>query len=171
MSEDNIIQNNDGEDSSNQPAESTISSADKLPETEILPIEDTPASSKEVSEETATEPASTPTPSSGSVPQPESLLTNPIPTTQNVSEKFSENMGRWKEHLAEALAGKEKKKQKNILVILELAQRHEGVVKNEQVQKALRCTQLTAYRYLSFLEKQGRLKRIGGHNTPTYRLV
>ncbi|MDR3643092.1 MAG: hypothetical protein P4L74_05725 [Candidatus Doudnabacteria bacterium] len=88
---------------------------------------------------------------------------------QAADQKFTVNFGKWKEHLAQALAKKQQVKQEKLLKILALAQK-ENKITNQQVKKLLRCTGLTAWRYLKLLEKQNLIKRTGGHNTPTYEL-
>ncbi len=87
------------------------------------------------------------------------------------SEKFTENMLNWKVHLGEALASKQKRKDENGLLILKVAEKHRGEITNLQVQQALHCSQITAYRYLKYLEKQGKLKRTGGHNVSRYEII
>ncbi len=115
------------------------------------------------------EPASLPTqPSVGQTSQPTAPQTSPA---SFVASRFAEGMHNWKQHLLEALAKKQQRKQEEQIQVLALAEKHNGSVTNKQVQTALRCTELTAYRYLSSLEKQGKLKRVGGHNTPKYELV
>lgn len=87
-----------------------------------------------------------------------------------LDQKFSGNMANWKNLLVLALAKKQQKKQDKLNKILSLAQA-QATITNRQVKKLLRCTQLTAWRYLKLLEKQSKLKRLGNHNTPTYEMV
>lgn len=85
-------------------------------------------------------------------------------------EKFTANMLNWKQHLAEAMAKRAQRKQTRLDKVLALAQNQPSIT-NKQVKKLLRCTKLTAWRYLKTLEKQNKLKRTGGHNTPTYEII
>ncbi|MDP2933020.1 MAG: hypothetical protein Q8N81_02720 [bacterium] len=111
-------------------------------------------------------------------PAPSPVAQTPTPPSTNPAsaaaptfdQKFSVNLGKWKEHLALALAKRLERKQARLNKLLALAQT-QGTITNKQVKKALRCTKLTAWRYLKILEKQGQLRRTGGHNTPTYELV
>jgi len=92
------------------------------------------------------------------------------PAPPSLNEKFSINLGKWKEHLFLAMAKRKEKWQKKLDKVLTLAQ-SQGTITNSQVKKLLRCTKLTAWRYLKTLEKQGKIRRVGGHNIPTYELV
>jgi hypothetical protein len=110
----------------------------------------------------------------------EPVITTPQPDIQtpvaaasaqpNLNERFSINIGKWKEHLALAMAKRKERWQDKLDKLLSLAQT-QGTITNQQAKKVLRCTKLTAWRYLKILEKQGKIRRTGGHNTPTYELV
>ena len=79
-------------------------------------------------------------------------------------------MNRWQQGLALANAERKQRRSQHIDQILKTAA-VSGAITNYQVQKMFRCSQLTAYRYLRALEKEGKLRRTGGHNTPTYKPV
>ena len=104
-------------------------------------------------------------------PQPASDIStppnNPVPV---LDAKFKQNMEQWKTHLAEAAAKKKQKQQDKINQTLALAVRF-GAITRPQVQQALRCSEAAALRYLSALEKSGKLRRTGGHHLPRYEVI
>jgi len=103
------------------------------------------------------------------VPSPPPQATAAVPATE-LDNKFSINIGKWKEHLALALTKRKERWQKTLDKVLALAQSQDAIT-NQQTKKLLRCTKLTAWRYLKTLEKQGKIKRTGNHNTPTYKIL
>lgn len=109
---------------------------------------------------------------------PEPTVLSPAPSqstdinrpSSGLDEKFSINIGKWKEHLAQAMEKRRLRWQQKLDKVLALAQ-SQGTITNQQVKKTLRCTKLTAWRYLKTLEKQGKIRRTGGHNSPTYEFA
>jgi len=148
------------------------------PNLEAAPPEETPAETTPTQDAPApAEPAPEPIPEPAAEPaapnpEPSPAPSNPAPVpAPTLTEKFLQYMRDWKEGLQKALAAKRQKRDSRLQKILEMAAARGGKTTNRQVRDAFRCSQITAYRYLRALEKQGRLRRVGGHNIPTYELI
>jgi predicted HTH transcriptional regulator len=119
------------------------------------PVE-TPQIQPEVKEsqiETQETPPATPTPQTP--PQPEIPISSQPPLLRQLWQKALEKI--------------RERKSKRLEKILQLA-KEKGEITNDDVEKLLHVSDITATRYLNELVKQGRLKRIGPPSRAKYQL-
>jgi predicted HTH transcriptional regulator len=134
------------------PKEETLSEGATSAET---PVE-TPQIQPEVKEpqiETQETPPTAPTPQP--TPQPEISISPQPPLLRQLWQKALEKI--------------RERKSKRLEKILQLA-KEKGEITNDDVEKLLHVSDMTATRYLNELVKQGRLKRIGPPSRVKYQL-
>jgi len=122
---------------------------EELPPSASLPEEKPPVSS---------EPAQTSEPRTAQIPVNEPLASKPSPDF--AKDSLDKQKDLWKKFLDKVQIGKRKKLEK----IMTLFLKHSKIT-NDEVEKLLHVSDATATRYLSQLEKEGKIKQTGktGH--------
>ena len=143
------------------PVEQGGSTGQALPQSEATP-EPTPSEPLQTAQinpeevEKAAQAASEPAPT----PQPQAPASTSSPQAAPPAQTTPSNKQNSRELLAKGRAKVQEKKQKKLDKILELLNTKDKV-SNADVEKLLRVSDATATRYLSALQKQGKIRKVG----------